>query len=479
MEEEVIMQNNDSTKKCVDYETNHMEVLSNERLTRNVSLPYQSWNRQQLAIEIIRRSGIRFHTGFSGQTNANGRTVFQTLTDTSNGLNVRTRFSNVRPFLESNMLRSILHLNDVYGIFTINAISGQVHTDLQFDPHYRGFAYDLQLTETGNFTRANRINMLEELHRVGFITQVNRPNFPNLVLPGNGWNINTQYIGIRDNDIANRPGWFHIEIWGNTSTIASPRITTQPNNISRAIGQNAEFSVTATGTSRGYQWQWLNPSNGFWQPVTATGGAANINTRNFIQNNVQSNMNGWNYRVLVSNANGQIASNTITLNVNNQPNIPSTFRVSRTNTFVGTSPNGNQIGTIGIGGTFTRTGPMQIVSNWTWLQGRLSGTSINPNTIVWISASQLERNVGANAISCLINDPQRFGFTSVRNNPHGANIANFQGNAEFRPVGNTVNSGGFSWRLGTVIGSNLSQINGTTVWVASTQFATNSNSVCR
>lgn len=162
-----------------------------------------------------------------------------------------------------------------------------------------------------------------------------------------------------------------------------------------------------------------------------------------------------------------------------QSTIPGTFRVSRGNTFVGTAPNAGRIATIGIGGTFLRTGEMQVAGNWTWLRGRLTGTSVNPNTLVWIATSQLERHAGTNGIQCQITDPQRFRFTSVRNIPGGPNIFNFTGNAMFRPVGHSITAGGFSWRLGTILNSNISALNGTTAWVASTQFAANSHTACR
>ena len=163
-----------------------------------------------------------------------------------------------------------------------------------------------------------------------------------------------------------------------------------------------------------------------------------------------------------------------------QPTIPMTFRVSRGNTFVGTIPNGGQIGNVGAGGTFNWTGDMQISGNWTWLRGRLSGTHVNPNTLVWVSTSQLERAAGPNGMFCQITDPHRFGFTSVRNNPFGPNIFNFTGNATFRPLGRSITTGGFNWRLGTIVQSNISALNNTTVWVASSQFDLNSvPSFCR
>lgn len=254
-----------------------------------------------------------------------------------------------------------------------------------------------------------------------------------------------------------------------------PTITSPPQSTTRNVGETATFTVTATGTNRSYRWQWRNPS-GAWQNVVATGGASGITTRTLQQTNVQSSMDGWTYRVIITNAAGSVTSNTVRLSV---LNLPGTFRVSRANTFVGTTPNGNQIATIGTGGTFTRNGEVTIAGNWTWLRGRLTGTSVNSNTLVWIATTQLERHAGTNGIQCQITDPQRFGFTSVRNIPTGPNIFNFSGNATFRPVGQSATASGFTWRLGTIIGSNISALNGTTVWVASTQFATNSHTICR
>jgi len=197
-----------------------------------------------------------------------------------------------------------------------------------------------------------------------------------------------------------------------------------------------------------------------------------MNTRTLTQTNVQERMDGWTYRVVVSNASGAVTASSVRLTV--RPNASRVFRVTRGNTFVGTTPNGGQIATIGIGGTFTRSAEAAVIlGGWTWLRGRLTGTTVNPNTLVWISASQLERQ--AAGVECVITDPQNFGFISLRNSPTGANAGTLTTRtARFRPTGDpAVNASGFTWRLGTITNA-PAQFNGTTMWIATTQLPFNS-----
>jgi len=144
------------------------------------------------------------------------------------------------------------------------------------------------------------------------------------------------------------------------------------------------------------------------------------------------------------------------------------------------------IAVIPAGATFTRVNnnPV-IIGNWTWIQGRLSGTAAQTAGItseaIWISTSQLTRiNGGANT-TCTITDPQRFGHTSVRHAPGTTNGGEiFQTGATFRPTGDaTVVRNGWTWRLGTITGT-AAQTNGwnnRVVWVSTSQFA--ANSPCR
>jgi glycosyl hydrolase family 18 (putative chitinase)/HYDIN/CFA65/VesB family protein/ASPM-SPD-2-Hydin domain-containing protein/Ig-like domain-containing protein/immunoglobulin I-set domain protein len=89
------------------------------------------------------------------------------------------------------------------------------------------------------------------------------------------------------------------------SAVAAPSITTQPPNQTVVVGQTANFSVTASGTSPlSYQWS----KNG-----TAINGAT---SPTYTTPPTISSDNGAQFTVLVSNAAGSATSNAATLSVN-------------------------------------------------------------------------------------------------------------------------------------------------------------------
>ena len=106
-------------------------------------------------------------------------------------------------------------------------------------------------------------------------------------------------------------------IISNTATMlveAPPSISSQPANAATCVGNDATFSVTATGTGLTYQWQ-ENPGSGWVNIPGET--AANLN-----RVAVTSSMNGYQYRVLVTGGCSPPAtSNAATLTVNISPAI--------------------------------------------------------------------------------------------------------------------------------------------------------------
>ena len=128
-------------------------------------------------------------------------------------------------------------------------------------------------------------------------------------------------IMLLDNDVtgsvgANEKKAWHTLIndsWKNPKEFASvqltdgtsgtpPTITSQPSNVSASVGSNATFSVTASGSGLSYQW---------FKETTAIGGAT---SSTFTINSVSSS-DAANYHVVVSNADGSVISNTVTLTV--------------------------------------------------------------------------------------------------------------------------------------------------------------------
>jgi hypothetical protein len=85
----------------------------------------------------------------------------------------------------------------------------------------------------------------------------------------------------------------------------APGITTQPANVTVTAGQNATFTVVATGSAPlTYQWQ-INGGN-----------IANSNAASYTETNTTTAESGDTFDVIVTNAAGSITSNTATLTVN-------------------------------------------------------------------------------------------------------------------------------------------------------------------
>jgi Immunoglobulin I-set domain len=94
---------------------------------------------------------------------------------------------------------------------------------------------------------------------------------------------------------------------------AALQITDQPDSLSVAVGNQASFSVTATGTPPlSYQWRknGTNLANG--------GNISGVTTTNLTLTNVQTN-NAGNYTVVVTNAYGSVTSVVAMLTVTNPP----------------------------------------------------------------------------------------------------------------------------------------------------------------
>jgi hypothetical protein len=90
-----------------------------------------------------------------------------------------------------------------------------------------------------------------------------------------------------------------------TVVSGAPTITTQPSAATVNVGQNAAFSVTATGGSLTYQWR----RNG----VNISGATS----ASYTLSNAQSSDNGALFSVVVSNGSGSVTSANATLTVNN------------------------------------------------------------------------------------------------------------------------------------------------------------------
>ena len=95
---------------------------------------------------------------------------------------------------------------------------------------------------------------------------------------------------------------------------APPVLTQQPVNISVNAGQNAVFSVTASGPGLAYQWQSQAPGGSSFSNIP---GAGSLNF--YITPATLVSDNGTQFRVVISNVHGTITSNAATLAVTPPP----------------------------------------------------------------------------------------------------------------------------------------------------------------
>ena len=100
-------------------------------------------------------------------------------------------------------------------------------------------------------------------------------------------------------------------------TVEKPSISKQPQNASVKAGEQATFTVTATGTDLKYQWQIdRNDGNGF---VDITG----ADSASYTTSAVDMTCNGFKYQCVISNSAGSVTTNTATLTVTEDVTPPS------------------------------------------------------------------------------------------------------------------------------------------------------------
>ena len=102
--------------------------------------------------------------------------------------------------------------------------------------------------------------------------------------------------------------WVPYDYENNCIVYSAPVITVHPQSVTVTEGQTASFSVTATGINCQYQWQRRAGSSGSWSDLSGATSASYGVT-------ATTGLNGYQYRCLVSNPGGSVASNAATLTV--------------------------------------------------------------------------------------------------------------------------------------------------------------------
>ncbi len=99
-----------------------------------------------------------------------------------------------------------------------------------------------------------------------------------------------------------------------TIKASMPVISTQPKNVSTTSGSTAKFTVTASGISLKYQWQWSEDGGKTWKDSSsATTGYRSAT----LQVKAEEKRNGYKYRCKVTNSAGTATTNAVTFTITN------------------------------------------------------------------------------------------------------------------------------------------------------------------
>lgn len=90
---------------------------------------------------------------------------------------------------------------------------------------------------------------------------------------------------------------------------STPAVTTQPKNLAVTEGEAATFAIEATGGNLSYQWQQSTDNGRSWTDIDGATGAS------YATEASTANMNGYQYRCVVSNSAGSATSDAATLTV--------------------------------------------------------------------------------------------------------------------------------------------------------------------
>ena len=143
---------------------------------------------------------------------------------------------------------------------------------------------------------------------------------------------------------ANRPNGCSSTTTATITVNPKPSITRQPANTTRAVTQNAIFTVNATGLVTSYQWQQLSSANGAtWVNLTNSNGRViGANTSTLTLTGVTQSMNRFRYRCIVTGqCSPAVISNSATLTIQ-QPGRTRTTTTT-TNNFLGSKLPGAEV----------------------------------------------------------------------------------------------------------------------------------------
>ncbi|ALC16216.1 hypothetical protein DSOUD_1437 [Desulfuromonas soudanensis] len=246
-----------------------------------------------------------------------------------------------------------------------------------------------------------------------------------------------------------------------TAAPVPPGISVQPADQTISDGQDATFTVTATGTSLTYQWQRsVDGGSTFAEIAAAINATLNLTA-------VPSGDNGHQFQVVVSNSTGSITSNAATLTVNSAPTAPvfTTHPAS-----VSITEGQNTQFTVVVSGTPTPTLQWQLStdsgSSWNDIVGQ-TDTIFNVVAPALANNGRQFRAVATNSAGTVNSNAATLTVTGDAVVPafttHPADVAILEGqNAQFTVVVTGTPTPTLQWQLSTDGGANWNNINGET-----------------
>jgi hypothetical protein len=246
-----------------------------------------------------------------------------------------------------------------------------------------------------------------------------------------------------------------------TTAPVAPSISVHPADLTITAGQDASFSVTASGTSISYQWQRSTDGGSSFTDVTAaTSATLNLTT-------VGLGDHGRQFQVVISNSTGSITSNAATLTVTAAQNAPvfTTQPVS-----VSITEGQNTQFTVAVSGTPTPTLQWQLSTdsgaNWSDISGQTDTTFnviapalANNGRQFRAVASNSAGTVNSNAATLTVNE----GAVVPAFTTHPADVAILEGqNAQFTVVVTGTPTPTLQWQVSTDSGGTWNNINGET-----------------
>lgn len=122
----------------------------------------------------------------------------------------------------------------------------------------------------------------------------------------------TYYLHVATSNTCGTESLCHTTSYSNTAIAGSPTITSQPSNLSLCSGSNGSFIVAATG---GTSYQWESSTGGPFTALTNVAPYSGVTTPTLNITGATNGMNNTQFRCVVTNGTGNVASNAVVLTV--------------------------------------------------------------------------------------------------------------------------------------------------------------------